>query len=243
VAVTPEIHIRQREEDVPKPLWEHLDELRKRLLLALGGWFVTTAVAWAYSQRILDWIVRPPVTKLVFTSPAEPFLALIKTSIYAGLVVAFPWVSWQVWAFIKPGLKENERRWVTSLVVPSYALFLLGCAVGFYGAGPVGLKFLMSFATEKLQPYISLNAYLGYIAYLSLGCGILFQLPIVLWLLAKIGIIDAGTLSKYRRHVFLGILIAAAAITPSPDISGQVLITLPTYVLYELSILVVRLTI
>lgn len=229
-------------EDVQLSIWEHLDELRKRLVWALGGWLAATAVAWTYAPDILRYLVRPPVERLVFNSPTEPFLAHVKVALVAGFVAAFPWIGWQAWLFVSPGLKENERRWAGLVLLPSYLLFLAGCALGFFGAGPIGLKFLLSFSSELLQPYIGLDNYLRYMTYLSLGTGVLFQLPVVLFLLSKMGIVSASSLGSYRRHVFVGLLVAAALLTPGPDVVGQLLVCLPAYALYELSILVVRLT-
>ena len=207
---------------------------------ALGGFLLATMVAYAQFPRILKLLMRPPIEKLVYTSPAEPFFAQCKVSLAIGLLISFPWLLFEAWRFVAPGLKRNERGVLLRMIPASYALFLLGSALGLFGAAPVGLKFLLSYSTAQLQPYITLNSYLSYMTYMTLGLGALFQLPLILFVLAYIGIIPVEALAKYRRHVFLGLLIVAAAITPSPDIYGQLLIAIPTYLLYEVSIMAIR---
>lgn len=170
----------------------------------------------------------------------EPFMAQMKISFIIGIIITFPWLLYQTWRFVAPGLKVKERRLLLQLIPACYALFLMGGAMGFFVAAPLGLKFLMSYSTPYLMPYITLNNYLSYVGYLTLGTGALFQFPIVLFALSFLGILPYTTLAKYRRHTFLGILIAAAVITPSPDITGQVLIAIPTYLLFELTLLAMR---
>lgn len=202
------------------------------------GWLVGAGVAYALFPKILPLLIRPPVEKLVFTSPIEPFIIQMKLSALLGFAAGLPWILYQIWRFVSPGLKPTERSVLRGLIWPSYALFLAGGTLGWAVAAPLGLRFLMSYQTSYLIPYITISAYLGYLSYLVLGLGLLFQLPIVLFVLVSIGIIRRETLSHYRRHVFLGLLILAACISPSPDISGQLLVAMPAYLLYELSIFV-----
>ena len=225
--------------DKPRPLVEHLEELRARLIRALLGWSAATGVAFWLYPRLLPLIIRPPVTRLVFTSPVEPFFMQMKVAMVGGIILAFPWLLYQASAFVSIALKPREKRWLFRLIPASYLLFLTGGAIGLFGAGPIGMRFLLAYATPQLVPFITLNAYVGYLTYLTLGLAVLFQLPIVLFLLATLGVLKLGTLTYYRRHVFLGILIVAAAITPGPDIFSQLLVTIPTYILYELSILAI----
>lgn len=228
--------------DPPRPLLEHLEELRERLISALSGWGLATLVAYAAYPKLLPHLIRPPVTQLVFTSPVEPFFAQCKVSLVGGILLAFPWVLYQAWRFASIGLRREERGWLLRLIPASYALFLLGGSIGLFGVGPMGLKFLMSYSTPQLVPYITLNSYLGYLSYLTLGLAILFQLPVALFVMATLNLLSLSTLTQYRRHAFLGILVASAVITPSPDVFGQLLVALPTYLLYELSIFFVWLS-
>lgn len=228
--------------DPPRPLLEHLDELRTRLISALSGWGLATVVAYALYPRLLPLLIRPPLTQLVYTSPVEPFFAQLKVSFVLGVILSFPWLLYQAGAFVSVGLKAAERRMLYRLIPAAYLLFLAGGALGLLGAGPIGLKFLLTYSTPQVVPYITLSSYLGYMSYVTLGLGLLFQLPIVLFVLAALGVVQSSTLTHYRRHAVLMILIAAAAITPGPDIVSQLLIAAPTYLLYELSVLAVRLT-
>ena len=239
---TPEGAEAELVEDRPRPLVEHLEELRTRLIRVLIGWFLATGFAFWLYPKFLPLLIRPPVTQLFFTSPVEPFFMQMKVAMLGGIVIAFPWMLYQAGAFVAIALKANERRWLFRLIPASYLLFILGGAVGLFGAGPIGMKYLLAFGTPQLVPLITLNAYLGYLSYLTLGLAILFQLPLVLFLLAALGLVQLETLTHYRRHVALGILIVAAAITPGPDIFSQLLVSIPTYCLYELSILAIRLT-
>ncbi len=202
----------------------------------MAGWATATIVAYALYPQLLPVLLRPPIQSLVYTSPVEPFFAQVKVSMVAGILLAFPWMLYQAIAFVSIGLKPQERLWVIRLIPASYALFLAGGAVGLFIIGPIGLKFLMAYSTSYLVPYITLNAYLGYLAYLTLGLAVLFQLPIVLFVLAALKLLRLETLTRHRRQVFLGLLILAAIVTPGPDIFSQVLVAVPAYLLYELSI-------
>ncbi|MBI4345528.1 MAG: twin-arginine translocase subunit TatC [Elusimicrobia bacterium] len=228
--------------DKPRPLLEHLEELRERLIAALAGWFAATVVAYAAYPKFFPYLVRPPVTQLVFTSPVEPFFVQCKVALVGGILLSFPWLLYQAWRFVALGLRAEERRWLLRLIPAAYALFLTGGAIGLFGVGPMGLRFLLSYSTPQLVPYITLSSYLGFLSYLTLGLAILFQLPVALFVLATLGMLRLSTLTQHRRHAFVGILIAAALITPSPDVFGQLLVALPTYLLYELSILFVWLS-
>ncbi|MBI3548077.1 MAG: twin-arginine translocase subunit TatC [Elusimicrobia bacterium] len=229
-------------EDTPKSLVAHLDELRTCIIRALLGLLAGTLAAYALFPRILELLMRPPIEKLVFTSPIEPFFAQCKVSIALGFGAAFPWILYQAWRFVGPGLTPKERRVLLKLIPASYALLLGGAAIGLFGAVPMGLKFLMSYSTERLQPYITLSSYLSYITYMTLGLGILFQVPLALFALCAVGALSPDTLSRYRRHVILGILVVAAVITPSADIYGQLIVAVPTYVLFEAALIAARIS-
>jgi len=236
--VTDPDEILSRSDDPPRPLLSHLDDLRSCIVRAAAGWFAGTCLAYAAFPKILPLLIRPPIEKLVFTSPMEPFLVQMKLSAVLGFGATLPWIMYQSWRFVAPGLKPGERGALRSLIWPSYALFLAGGALGLAVAAPLGLRFLLSFQTSYLVPYITLSSYLGYVSFLVFGTGFVFQLPIVLFVLVSIGLVKRETLRRYRRHVLLGLLVVAAVITPSPDITGQLLVALPAYLLFELSMLV-----
>lgn len=207
---------------------------------ALGGWAAATLLCYALFPKILGILIRPPVDRLVFTSPTEPFFAQCKLSILGGFLIAFPWLMYQAWVFVAPALQPRERGPLLKLIPASYLLFLAGGALGLFGVAPIGLKFLLSYSNQYLSAYITIGAYLSYLSYMTLGLAFLFQLPIVMYALAALGIVRPETLVPYRKHAFLLILVAAAAITPSPDVYGQVLIAIPGYILFEISLLAMR---
>lgn len=227
--------------DAPRPVVEHLSDLRSCLFKAVVGCLAASALGYANFDRLLALLIRPPIEKLAFLSPMEPFFARIKLAFVAGLLISFPWLLYQAWVFAAPGLKARERSVCLRLIPAAYLLFLAGAAMGLFVAAPLGLKFLLSFSNQYLVPYVTLGAYLDYLAYLTLGMGALFQLPIVLFGMAMLGLMSSERLGRYRRHVLLGILVLVAVITPGPDLFGQILLAGPTYLLFELSIIAVRL--
>jgi sec-independent protein translocase protein TatC len=169
---------------------------------------------------------------------AGQFVMHITSSLVAGLVLSFPYVFWELWRFIKPGLYQNEKTATGGVVWYVSSLFLVGIAFGYFVVAPLSINFL---ANYKLDPSIvnqfDVTSYVSTLIMLVLGCGFVFQLPLVILLLAKAGIVSSEFLRAYRKHAFIIILITAAFITPSPDILSQLLLALPMYLLYEFSIL------
>lgn len=227
--------------DLPRALGEHIEELRSRLLVCLAAWLACSATAYAFSPRVLELLVRPPVEKLVFLTPTEPFFAILKLSLALGLLAALPLWLHQAWGFVSIGLEPGERRTLLSLLPPAYALFLLGTVFGLKVLVPLSMRFLMSFQGPQLVPYLGLSSYLGFVATLSLGTGLLFQLPVAMAVLSSLGLVSWKTLSAHRKHAFLALLILAALLTPGPDVVSQLALALPAYLLFEISVLVARL--
>jgi len=227
------------------PLTAHLRELRKRLILsfiAVGGGF---ALCYAFAQKIFD-ILAAPLLKmmptggsLIFTSVAEAFFTYMKVAFIAGLILASPFVLYQVWAFVAPGLYRHEKKYVVPFVLAGSFFFALGICFGYYVAVPVGFKFLLGFATDFIKPMPSMKEYLSFSIKFLLAFGLVFEFPVVLVLLARIGVVDARTLARQRKYAILLIFIFAAILTP-PDIISQVILALPMIGLYELSILLSR---
>jgi sec-independent protein translocase protein TatC len=175
-------------------------------------------------------------------SPTEAFAIRIKLSLIVGVIVSVPVIFYQAWQFVVPGLLEKEVKIVIPVVVSSTIFFLTGAVFCFFLVLPVGLKFLLGFGTEKLSPLIKITDYINFISYMTLAFGAVFELPVLSYFLAKIGVISAPTLRKGRRYAIVIILILAAALTPGPDIFSQLMLAGPLYVLYEISIIVVMIT-
>jgi len=228
------------------PLTGHLQELRKRLIfsfIAVGAGFF---VCYAFADRVFDILaaplleVMPAGGSLIFTSVAEAFFTYMKVGFIAGFILASPFVLYQVWAFVAPGLYQKEKRYVVPFVAGGSLFFAMGVLFGYYVAIPVGFKFLLGYATDFIKPMPSMKEYLSFSIKFLLAFGLVFEFPVVLVLLARIGVIDAKTLARHRKYAILLIFVFAAVMTP-PDLVSQVLMALPLMGLYELSILLSKL--
>jgi len=223
------------------PVFEHLEELRWRLIKALAAVAAGWALAFAFHQPILDWLIRPAgSTHFVFTAPAEMFVATLKVSFFAGLYVALPVVIYQLVAFVNPGLMPDERRWIVPITFGAFLLFTLGAAFSYFALLPAGLKFLIGFAPADIAPMLSVGTYLSFAAALLFAAGFVFQLPLVLLALALVGLITSGTLTRLRRVAWVLALALGAILTPSGDIFSQLMLAGALVVLYELSHLLIR---
>jgi len=228
------------------PLTTHLQELRKRLILsfiAVGGGF---ALCYTFAEKIFDILAAPLLEmmpeggSLIFTSVAEAFFTYMKVAFIAGLILASPFVLYQIWAFVAPGLYRHEKKYVVPFVLAGSFFFALGIFFGYYVALPVGFKFLLGFTTDFIKPLPSMKEYLSFSIKFLLAFGLVFEFPVVLVLLARIGVVDAKTLARQRKYAILLIFVFAAIVTP-PDIVSQVIVALPMIGLYELSILLSKL--
>ena len=228
------------------PLTTHLQELRKRLILsfiAVGGGF---ALCYTFAEKIFDILAAPLLEmmpeggSLIFTSVAEAFFTYMKVAFIAGLILASPFVLYQIWAFVAPGLYRHEKKYVVPFVLAGSFFFALGIFFGYYVALPIGFKFLLGFATDFIKPLPSMKEYLSFSIKFLLAFGLVFEFPVVLVLLARIGVVDAKTLARQRKYAILLIFVFAAIVTP-PDIVSQVIVALPMIGLYELSILLSKL--
>ena len=224
------------------PLTAHLQELRKRLILsfiAVGAGFI---LCYALAQPIFEILAKPLLRvmpaggSLIFTSVAEAFFTYMKVAFIAGLILASPFVLYQIWAFVAPGLYQKEKRYVVPFVLGGSLFFAMGVLFGYFVAIPIGFKFLLGYATDFIKPMPSMKEYLSFSIKFLLAFGLVFEFPVVLVLLAKIGVIDAKMLARQRKYAILLIFVFAAVMTP-PDIVSQVLMALPLMGLYELSIL------
>ncbi|MFH2048299.1 MAG: twin-arginine translocase subunit TatC [bacterium] len=222
---------------------DHLEELRRRLLKAAITIVIFSAVAFYFADKLVQFIRIPlgDEIKLYNIQVTGAFYAYMKIAIITGIIVSLPVVFYQMWAFIAPGLYKREKLTILPLVIISTILFLIGAAFCYIMVLPLAFEFLMSFSEGQVINNITIGSYISFVGMMlvAFGCG--FQLPIIAYFLGRMGIITSSMLSKARRYAVVGILVAAAIITP-PDVFTQVLLAFPLYILYEISILVVKLT-
>lgn len=225
---------------------EHLEELRRRILYALVGFLCATALAGVFIDTIIENILLQPAVNVDlklqnFRPFGQPFL-YFKVIFIAGLILSFPFLLYQLWKFIAPGLYDHERRWVRAVTTATSFCFLFGVAFAYFVMLPTMLQFAASFGTEKIANIIDINEYFGFVSLLILAAGILFELPVVSFILARVGLLTSEFMRRYRRHSIVAILIIAAILTPTPDPINQTFFALPLWGLYELSIFIVRLS-
>ncbi|MEM6698777.1 MAG: twin-arginine translocase subunit TatC [Bacteroidota bacterium] len=184
--------------------------------------------------------MSPPPIEIITPKFGEKFITFLKISIVLGFIVSFPYIFWEFWRFIKPGLYDEERKAARGVVVVCSLLFLTGVCFGFFVVAPFAVTFLAGFDINEITTSTaSFSSYISYITMFTVPIGIVFELPVVVFFLSKVGLITPEFMKKYRRHAFVLILIAAAAITP-PDVITQFLIGIPLYALYEVSIIISR---
>ncbi|MCM8800882.1 MAG: twin-arginine translocase subunit TatC [Candidatus Omnitrophica bacterium] len=229
--------IKKNSIDEPVPLLVHLSELRKRIIHSLIAIILCSIIMWPFMNKVLESLARP-LGKLVFISPFEAFWIRIKLSFFLGLILSLPFVLFQIWNFIQKGLLPREKRFILPLTISSLFLFYLGGLFAYFLILPVGMKFLLSYGSETLVPMISVSRYLSFLLCLVFSFGLIFELPLVVGFLTSFGILKSDGLKRNRKVAILGIFIAAAALTPGPDIFSQLLLAVPLLILYEIGILV-----
>ena len=227
-------------------LVEHLEELRRRLLVSVVAVFVTTVIGFVFSEQLMALLLnlvknaKPDVQVQALEIP-ETFFTSMQISLVAGLILAMPVLVLQLWLFLRPGLLPKERRYIL-LGLPLVTLFFAaGVAFAYFLALPAALRFLLNFGSDLVQTSPQLGPYLGFVATLLLWSGVGFELPIVLFFLAKIRVVDYRRLGRWRKYALLIICIFAAIITPTPDPVNMLIVAAPLYALYELGILFARL--
>ncbi|GBD07695.1 Sec-independent protein translocase protein TatC [bacterium HR21] len=241
----------RRQEGVPEPeaqemsFWDHLGELRRRILWAvvgiLGGCLLAaTQAEWLVDEALLH-PARQAGLALQNLRPFGMVMLYIKVVLVAGLIVGMPFALYQLWRFVAPGLYAHERRWVRQLTLWTSLCFLLGVAFAYWVLLPGMLRFAAGFSSEHIRTIVDVTEYYGFVTTTLLVMGVVFELPVLLALLAWVGIVRAEFLRRYRRHAIVLILIIAAVLTPTPDPVNQLIFAFPLWVLYELGILVVRL--
>lgn len=247
---------------------DHLEELRSRLFKSIIAIFLGSTFLFIKKDWVFDIILFGPRNpefysfelwcklshligaedklcvndikyELINTSMLGNFTAHILVSLIGGIIIAFPYLMYQVWSFIKPALKDSERKSIRGLGFYSSMLFFVGIAFGYWGIVPLSLQFLGGYEIGDVAARIALMSYVKTVSSISLSSGLVFQLPVVVYFLSRAGIITSKMLSSYRKHSLVGILIVSAIITP-PDITSQILVSIPVLFLYEIGIIIAK---
>jgi sec-independent protein translocase protein TatC len=230
------------EEDLPRMgFFDHLEELRRRIFICLIAVFVLFFVAWAWAAEIFEFLaapvrkVLPPGQNLSYTTLTEPFLMYFRVALLAAVIAASPIILWQVWLFIAPALYRKEKKYVLPFITAGVFFFLSGCAFGYYEAFPVVVRFLVGVG-KNFNAVITINEYLSTATKIIMGLGLCFEMPILIFFLARMGLVSERFLLAKFKYAVLVIFIIAAIVTPTPDIATQCVFALPMIALYLLGI-------
>lgn len=238
--------------------WEHLDILRGSLIRMLVAAIVAGVAAFLLKDWLFDVVLAPSSSdfityrllgvepfriELVNTGLTEQFMIHMKVSLVAGILIASPYILYLLFRFISPALYDNERRYSVRLTVTAYAMFLLGVAVNYLVIFPLTVRFLGTYqVSDDIHNLLTISSYVDTLAMMSLVFGIVFEIPVISWLLARFGLLKSVWMSRYRRHAIVAIVIVAAVITPTSDVFTLFMVSLPIWLLYEASVLIVRIT-
>lgn len=223
----------------------HLVELRKRLGISVAAVMVAFVACFSFWNPILDFMttplkaVLPAGSNIIFTELQEPFFTAMKVAFFTGLVASLPVIFWQFWLFVAPGLYENEKKYVIPFVISASVMFACGAAFCYYVVTPLGFKFLINFGGELFTALPKIGDYVGFFTKIVIAFGVAFELPVLTFFLAKLGLIDDEVLKKFFKYAVVIIFIFSAIMTP-PDVLSQFLMAFPLMGLYGLSILIAK---
>jgi sec-independent protein translocase protein TatC len=234
--------VAEAEQDKKMPFTAHLEELRKCLIISVVAVGIGFLISFGFKERLFLVLMRPliaalpPGEKMIFTALPEAFFVYLEVSIITGIMVAMPVVLYEMWLFVSPGLYVRERQFLLPVVLLSTLFFAGGVLFAYFLVFPFAFKYLISFETEFVRPLPAMREYLSLSGALLLAFGLIFELPLVLTMLARVGIVSEGFLKKNRKYALLLAFVAGAIFTPTPDVFNQCLMAGPILVLYEVSI-------
>jgi sec-independent protein translocase protein TatC len=237
---------KEKSEEEKLPLTSHLEELKERLIRVLIAVAVGFGVCYLFKEWSFKVITKPLVeampaqSTMIFTGLPEAFFIHMKIAFFASLLLTAPYTIFEIWRFVSPGLYKQEKRMVIPFVFFSTILFSGGILFGYFIALPPAFRFFVSFSTDFLKPMISFREYLSLTLKFLLAFGLSFEMPVFMFFLAKIGVVNSKMLSKHRRYAILIIFIISAILTPSPDAISQILMAVPLMILYEVSIVLTK---
>ncbi|GAB6174246.1 twin-arginine translocase subunit TatC [Paradesulfitobacterium aromaticivorans] len=233
---------RRKRTDVSMPFLEHVKDLRKVLIITAYAVAAGTILGWVLADPAFAYLAKPVMEldkgMFITTTPMEPVMVKLKVSLIIGVAFALPVIMWQIWSFLLPALKQKERKYLYIVVPSSVLLFVGGVAFSFYLVLPMGIKFLLLAGGNSVPStaFVTKSSYLGFLLTFIVTFGLMFQLPVVLLILIRIGLLSPKTLAKKRRWALFGIIVLVAVVSPTPELFTQVLMVVPMYMLYEISI-------
>ena len=217
------------------PFWEHLEELRGRIIRSIIAIVIASCFFYPYVGRVIPLLLKP-IGRLVFTSPGEALVANLALTLLGGFLLASPFLLYQVWQFAGEGLKETERKYIFFYGPFSFALFILGVIFAYVFILPITLKFFLSYASDMVVPMITVSQYISFVATLCVSFGMVFELPLVIVFLTRIGVVTPEFLRQKRKHAIVAIFVISAFLTP-PDYVSQFLMAIPMLGLYEIGVI------
>ena len=239
---------KEREQELPcvstkeqgmKSLVGHLAELRSRFIRGGIAWAIGTVIIYYFAEEIVK-ILTAPAGILYYMGPAEAFLTYMKVSVFGGFSLALPILLYEAWRFVSPALTEEERRIVQICIPVGIILFVFGIAFGYYAVLPAGMSFFLGFTTDSLQPLLSVGRYIDFVLTFLLPFGFLFELPLILFISAKMDIVRSEGLRKKRKYMIVGAFIIGGVVSPTADVFTQTMMALPIILLYEISYWIMR---
>lgn len=217
----------------------HLDELRSRLIHSLIAVVVCAIISYFFIEDITR-VLTAPAGQLYFMKPADAFFIYIKLLVAGGVVMSSPFLFYEFWAFLVPAFSPHGKKVLTLLTISSLSLFAFGGSLAFFFVVPKGLRFFLSFGESMATPMISMSSYLNFVIMLVLPFGLVFNLPLILIFLAKMGIVNSEQMGRQRKYVIFGSFVASAVLTATTDVFTQCLLALPMIILYEISRLIIK---
>jgi len=223
-------------------LTQHLGEFRDRLMVASIAVIITTAIAFAFTTDIIRLLILPAGEglKLASFSPTENFTTYMRVALFTGIALAMPVLLYEVYAYIDPALHPNERRFAITLGPFILLLFIAGMSFCYFLVLPSALKFLLGFASDVFDNQLRASEYIGFVTTFILGMGIVFEMPVLIYALIRVGAVSRAWLAKQRRYFFLVSFVVAAVVTPTPDPFNQSIVAIPIYLLFELGLFLGR---
>jgi len=226
-------------------LLDHLNELRKRLIFCIIPFLLAVCLILPFTKAIFGFLSFPArgvIEKWAFFSPQEIAIVYVKIAIFTAVVLVLPVILYQIWKFILPALQVRQTRYASGFIFFTLFSFLAGCVFAYFCLVPISLRFLIGLGQGEFIPVISISKYISFVLSLVLGCGLVFELPVLIWFLSRLGIVNSAFLRKKRKYAIVVIFVLAAIITPTTDPFNMCLLAIPMVVLYEIGIWIARFT-